>query len=124
MNTFGPLIKALRKSAGFTLEHVAQRIGSHKGYVSGMENEKVNPPSVGVVRKLFKLYAPELAKAGIQADEQDLVELAWVSKAPALIRKRALGRIGTNSLAAARIGAPQPPPAISPAPAPPAKEAV
>jgi transcriptional regulator with XRE-family HTH domain len=118
MITFGPLIKALRKSAGLTLEAVAKRIGSHKGYVSGMENEKVNPPSVGIVRKIFKIYSPELARAGIQATEEDLVELAWVSKAPSLIRQRALARLENNPLAAAKVGAP----AI--APAEPAREAV
>jgi transcriptional regulator with XRE-family HTH domain len=119
MTTFGPLIKALRKSADLTLEVVAKKIGSHKGYVSGMENEKCNPPSVGVVRRIFKLYAPELAKAGVSATEEDLVELAWVSKSPTFIRKRLFDRIATNPLAAATVK--PPPPAI--APADPAREA-
>lgn len=124
MNKFGPLVKALRKSAGFTLEHVAQKLKSHKGYVSGIENEKVNPPSVPIVRRIFGVYAAELSKAGIQATAEDLVELAYASKAPAIIRARALERIKDNPLAAARIGyaAPQPPPTI--APAEPVREAV
>lgn len=117
MTTFGPLIKALRLAANLTLDDVAKKIGSHKGYVCGIEREKVNAPSVAVVRKFHRLFAPTLVKLGIQSTEEDLVELAWVSKAPALIRRRALSRLTDNPVAGLLITKPaEPPPTIKRAP--------
>lgn len=80
MSDFGDLVKRLRKEKGLTLEAVAKKIGSHKGYVSGIENGKVNPPSVKIIRKFAKLFGQ---------DERTLVRMAWVDKAPALIRDEA-----------------------------------
>ncbi|MBI2930732.1 MAG: helix-turn-helix domain-containing protein [Planctomycetes bacterium] len=60
-----------------TLEQVAHKIGSHKGYVSGIENGKVNPPSVKFIRKFARIFA---------YDEKNMVRLATVDKAPALVR--------------------------------------
>jgi transcriptional regulator with XRE-family HTH domain len=77
---FGDLVKKLRKEKGLTLEAVAKKIGSHKGYVSGIENDKVNPPSVKIVRKFAKLFSQ---------DARALARLAWVDKAPAILRKDA-----------------------------------
>lgn len=80
MSNFGDLVKRLRKEKGLTLEAVAKKIGSHKGYVSGIENGKVNPPSVKIIRKFAKLFAQ---------DERTLVRMAWADKAPPLIREEA-----------------------------------
>ena len=80
MSNFGDLVKKLRKDKGLTLEAVAKKIGSHKGYVSGIENGKVNPPSVKIIRKFAKLFTQ---------DERTLVRMAWADKAPALIRDEA-----------------------------------
>lgn len=80
MSNFGDLLKRLRKEQGLTLEAVAKKIGSHKGYVSGIENDKVNPPSVKIIRKIAKLF---------RQDEKMLVRIAWADKAPALIREDA-----------------------------------
>ena len=80
MSNFGDLVKRLRKEKGLTLEAVAKKIGSHKGYVSGIENGKVNPPSVKIIRKFAKLFTQ---------DERTLVRMAWADKAPALIREEA-----------------------------------
>jgi len=77
MSNFGNLVKQLRKKRGLTLEAVAKKIGSHKGYVSGIENGKVNPPSVKITRRFAKVFG---------YDERDLVLLAWIDKAPELIR--------------------------------------
>jgi len=77
---FGNLVKKLRKEEGLTLEAVARKIGSHKGYVSGIENGKVNPPSVKVIGKFAKLFGQ---------DARTLVRLAWVDKAPEIIREDA-----------------------------------
>lgn len=80
MSNFGDLVKRLRKEKGLTLEAVARKIGSHKGYVSGIENDKVNPPSVKIIRKFARLFGQ---------DERKLVRIAWADKAPALIRDEA-----------------------------------
>jgi transcriptional regulator with XRE-family HTH domain len=77
---FGDLVKKLRKEKGITLEAVAKKIGSHKGYVSGIENDKVNPPSVRIILKFAKLFGQ---------DARMLARLAWVDKAPKILRKDA-----------------------------------
>jgi transcriptional regulator with XRE-family HTH domain len=80
VSNFGDLVKRLRKEKGLTLEAVAKKIGSHKGYVSGIENDKVNPPSVKIIRKFAKLF---------NQDEKTLVRIAWADKAPQIIREDA-----------------------------------
>lgn len=80
MSNFGDLVKRLRKERSLTLEAVAKKIGSHKGYVSGIENDKVNPPSVKIIKKFAKLF---------NQDERTLVRIAWADKAPAIIREDA-----------------------------------
>lgn len=77
MSHFGTLVKRLRQEKNLTLEAVAKKIGSHKGYVSGIENDKVSPPSVKIILKYAKLFGQ---------DHKALVRMAWVDKAPAIIR--------------------------------------
>jgi transcriptional regulator with XRE-family HTH domain len=71
-------VKKLRKEQNLTCETVARRIGSHKGYISGIENDKVSPPSV----KLIRRYAKCLGQ-----DMRMMVRLAWVDKAPPIIQE-------------------------------------
>ena len=80
MSRFGELVKKLRKERDLTLEVVAKKIGSHKGYVSGIENDKVNPPSVKIIKKFAKLFGQ---------DARSLARLAWVDKAPAILKEDA-----------------------------------
>jgi HTH-type transcriptional regulator, competence development regulator len=77
---FGERMKELRRDRKLTLEAVALKVGTHKGYISGIENSKVSPPSVKLIRKLAKLYGQ---------DEKALVRMAWVDKAPEMIRDEA-----------------------------------
>ena len=77
-----------------TLDAVARRISSHKGYVSGMERGKVNPPSPKVVRRIARAFG---------VDEMDLLELAEVDKTPLVIRQRMRARIADNPLLRASI---------------------
>ena len=51
MSHFGDLVGILRKEKGLTLEAVTLKIVSHKGSVSGIEDDKVNPPSVEINKK-------------------------------------------------------------------------
>lgn len=97
MNHFGTLILALRKSRGLTLEAASKRTGTNKGYTSGIESGRVNPPSPKYIQRLAKLYG---------VDYLDLQELAFVSKAPKAIRERMFSRIATNPLLHARINQP------------------
>lgn len=78
MSDFGDLVKQLRKDKHLSQEDVARAIGSSKGYVCGIEKDKVNPPSVKMIVKYAKLF---------RQDARELVRLAWVDKAPAIIRK-------------------------------------
>jgi transcriptional regulator with XRE-family HTH domain len=80
MSDFGDLVKKLRKEKGLTLDRVARKIGSQKGYVSGIENGKVNPPSVKIIRKFAHLFGQDVKK---------LVWMAWADKAPKMIREEA-----------------------------------
>lgn len=97
MSKFGEVVKALRLADELTLEAVAKRIGSHKGYISGIENGKVNAPSVKVLRRYQKIFEHR----GIKLE--DLVELAYVDKSPALVRSRLLLRIQDNPLLEIRV---------------------
>lgn len=80
MSHFGDLVRKLRVEEGLTLAVVARKIGSHKGYVSGIENDKVNPPSIKIITKFAKLFGQ---------DARTLARLAWVDKAPAILREDA-----------------------------------
>lgn len=93
MNTFGKVVKHLRKLAGMTLEQVAAKVGSHKGYLSGIEAEKVNPPSAKVCKKFARIFERTLLNSGTVAHEEDWIELAWACKAPLAVRPRVLGRL-------------------------------
>jgi DNA-binding XRE family transcriptional regulator len=81
LSQFGNLVRTLRKERGLTLEALARKIGTHKGYISGIEGGKVSPPSVKMIRK----YAKALGQ-----DPKPLVRIAWVDKAPEIIRDDAL----------------------------------
>ena len=80
MSHFGDLVRTLRKEKGLTLDVVARKIGSHKGYVSGIENDKVSPPSVKLIKKFAKLFGQ---------DARMLARLAWVDKAPEILKSDA-----------------------------------
>ena len=80
MSHFGDLVRQLRKEKNLTLEAVARKVGTNKGYVSGIENGKVNPPSVKMIQKFAKLFGQNV---------RILVRLAWVDKAPEIIKEDA-----------------------------------
>lgn len=81
MSNFGVLLRRLRKDLGWSLNTVAKKVGTQKGYLSGIENGKVNPPSPKLLRKFAKLF---------DQDESALLRMAWADKAPPLIREETL----------------------------------
>jgi transcriptional regulator with XRE-family HTH domain len=78
---FGRQLKVMRIRKGWTLEFVARKIGSHKGYISGIENGKVNPPSMKFLRKIAKLFRISLRTTALSA---------YIEKAPKIIRRDVL----------------------------------
>ena len=77
MKSYGHTVKAARKAKGWTLDEVAKRTGTHKGYISGIENSQVRPPAPKL--------SDRLAKA-LGLDSKDLLRRAWAEKAPKAIR--------------------------------------
>lgn len=68
MVTFGQQMKALRTTKGMTLEAVAAKVGTHKGYVSGIENGKVPPPSAKLVRRFAKIFGQPYEELLVEAE--------------------------------------------------------
>jgi len=81
MSNFGDLLRRLRREQGYSLRTLAKKLGTQKGYLSGIENAKVNPPSARLVKRIAQLY---------RQDERMLLRLAWADKAPTLIREDAV----------------------------------
>ena len=94
--TYSEVIRTQRKAKGLTLEALAKRCGTFKGYISGIENARVAPPAVDLAVKLARAL-------GVDAD--DLIELGWATKAPKRIRQRAMEciRFNGNSLLCMRV---------------------
>lgn len=86
MAQFGNLLHDLRKNRDLTLEAVARRAGTHKGYISGIERGKVNPPSPKFLKKFARI---------LQHDYRELLILAHLEKAPKEIRSEMLGLFET-----------------------------
>jgi len=75
---FGKELKALRLSMELSQEALGRKAGTQKGYICGIELGTVNPPSVKVVIRLSK---------ALGVDPKEMLKLAWVDKAPELIRE-------------------------------------
>ena len=89
MSNFGELMRRLRRERGYSLKTVARKLSTQKGYLSGIENGKVNPPSAKLVKRISQLY---------QQDERMLLRLAWADKAPSLIREDAVRMVSHAEL--------------------------
>jgi transcriptional regulator with XRE-family HTH domain len=57
---------------------VGKKLGTSKGYLSGIENEKVNPPMDRKIRRLAKILG---------MDEMSLLRAAWLDRMPPDVRK-------------------------------------
>jgi transcriptional regulator with XRE-family HTH domain len=80
MSRFGTHVRKLRTESGLSLAGLARKLGTRKGYVCSIELGRNNPPSVKLIRKYAEVFG---------VDERDLVMLAWVDKAPPVIRREA-----------------------------------
>ena len=75
---FGPMLRDQRHARSLTLLAVGKKLGTSKGYLSGIENEKVNPPADSKVRRLAKIFG---------MDELPLLKAAWLDRMPPDVRK-------------------------------------
>lgn len=67
-----------RRAKGMTLKDLGRRAGASKGYLSGVENEKVGPPMDKLVRKLAYVLG---------MDRAPLLRAAWRDRMPPDVRK-------------------------------------
>jgi transcriptional regulator with XRE-family HTH domain len=79
--TFGERVRKARLEKGYTLETVAKKIGTHKGYISGIESGKVNPPAAHMIEKYGMV---------VGINPTVLTILAWAEKAPITILMHAV----------------------------------
>jgi len=84
MLSYGHRILNARISKNLTLETLAKKVGTHKGYISGIEHRKVAAPSPDLTRRFC---------AVLGLDVKEMTTLAWVEKAPALIRDDLIARL-------------------------------
>ena len=84
LKRFGTLLQEARRDQGLTLEEVARRARTHKGYISSIERGKVNPPSAALVVRLAKILG---------LDPREMLKRAWVQKAPKEIREELMQAI-------------------------------
>ena len=87
--TFGQLIRACRSERKATLMGICKKVGGlfNKGYLSGMEHEKVNPPSPAIVKKLAR---------ALEINEAFLLALGYASKAPKEVREKLIKLVWTS----------------------------
>lgn len=78
---FGGWVKQLRIAKGMTLEQVARALGTHRAYISTIENGRARPPSPRFIAKLARLYT---------VDGKELLRVAYAEKAPPLIRQEVI----------------------------------
>ena len=98
MNLFGLSVLWIKNSLGLTLEVIAGKCGTHKGYVSGWIHGSVNPPSPSVIKRIAKAYGPKM-----RFTYEELLEISWVCKAPKDIRTRECRRVVNGSEMIRRI---------------------
>jgi transcriptional regulator with XRE-family HTH domain len=75
---FGQVLHEIRKHRGMTLERLAERSGTCKGYLSGIENGKCNPPFAKMTILLCKV---------LEMSPDGLLLLSEVAKAPIEVQR-------------------------------------
>lgn len=78
----GKKIAELRKNRGFTLSELAQRADVSKSYLSNIERNLNQNPSLLVMRKLSKVLNVDiltLLQSDENAEEDTLLEPEWIS---------------------------------------------
>jgi transcriptional regulator with XRE-family HTH domain len=84
MLSFGQSVKRERLVRGWTLEFVARRLRTHKGYVSGIETGRVNPPAANLTARFAKLDS---------LPPTELMILSHLEKTPKVVRRELFKRV-------------------------------
>ena len=81
---FAKTVYKARSDRAMTLEAMAKKFRTHKGYLSGIENAKVAPPTMRYIRRMASAYGLDL---------KALAMMAWLEKAPVEIREEAIALV-------------------------------
>jgi len=77
---FAKTVYKARGDRAMTLEAMAKKFRTHKGYLSGIENAKVAPPTMRYIRRMASAYGLDL---------KALAMMSWLEKAPQEIQDEA-----------------------------------
>lgn len=73
MNIFGFEVNRARHEKRLTLDVLGKKCRTGKGYLSGMINDKVAPPSPAIVRRICK---------ALDLNPERMLALSWLAKMP------------------------------------------
>ena len=74
MKTFGSVLKQAIQEKKFTLNAAAKAVGTYKGYISGIINRKIPPPSPKMIRKISKIFGLDVSDMLARASFEKLPE--------------------------------------------------
>jgi transcriptional regulator with XRE-family HTH domain len=74
---FGKILRKRRLELGLTLEKLAKKLKTYKGYISGVENGAVSPFSMKMIPRTALVLGVDVEACSI---------MAWADKAPKLVR--------------------------------------
>lgn len=81
---FAKTVYKARSDKAMTLEAMAKKFKTHKGYLSGIENAKVAPPTMRYIRRMAGAY---------DLDLKALAMMSWLEKAPPEIQDEAIALV-------------------------------
>ena len=73
MESYGSTIRRARIGKKLTLERVARACGTHKGYISGIENRQINPPRPKITKRICRVLSLPITQ---------MIVLSCIEKAP------------------------------------------
>lgn len=89
MRTFGAILREAITAKHLTLKEVAKSTGTQKGYISGICNRKISPPSAKLIRKLC---------AKLDLDVDDMLSRSVLEKMPKGLSYSAIQKVITEAL--------------------------
>ena len=100
MHSFGQILREAISAKKLTLKAVAKSIGTQKGYISGICNRKISPPSAKMIERLCKV---------LELDAQNMIARAVVEKMPKGLSYVAVQDVLVEAINAGKILAAGPP---------------
>jgi transcriptional regulator with XRE-family HTH domain len=78
IQTFGNIVRTKRKEFALTLEEVAKKVKTSKGYICSIERGLCRPPSVQFIKAISKL---------LKLDATRMILISHAEKAPKEVRE-------------------------------------